>query len=73
MLVRNCSDPQFGYDKWEGKDDIKETLGSAGKDANGGLMSWEQIVEHSQADEYRSRFDPRIVNHPDNIVKMRYA
>ena len=34
-------------------------------------MSWEHVVEQSQADPYRSDFDPRIVNHPDNIVRMR--
>lgn len=72
VLVHNCTpDPKLGFSSWEGKGGMKETLGPAGRDADGNLMSWEHVVEQSQADAYRSGFDPRIVNHPDNIVKMR--
>lgn len=74
VLVHNSGcgpDPALGYSTWEGKGGMKEALGPAGTDADGNAMSWEHVVEQSQADPYRSDFDPRIVNHPDNIVRMR--
>ncbi|MEV4136545.1 RHS repeat-associated core domain-containing protein [Dactylosporangium sp. NPDC049742] len=67
VLVHNCPNPLLGWTHWDGAGGMEEALRGNWNDG----LSWEHVVEQSQIDKaYYSGFDPRIIHHPDNLIRM---